>query len=52
MASDELLIETPAPHIVLLRINRPQVRNALNLAVRRGIAEAVARYSDDPPRSP
>jgi enoyl-CoA hydratase len=34
-----LLLEFPAEGVALLRINRPAVRNALNLALRREIAE-------------
>jgi enoyl-CoA hydratase/carnithine racemase len=45
--SESLLVERPSDDIVVLRINRPQVRNALNLEVRAGLAEAVTRYSTD-----
>lgn len=37
-SSGLLLQERPADGVVLLRINRPQVRNAMNLALRREIA--------------
>jgi enoyl-CoA hydratase len=47
-ASDEVLIERPSNDVVVLRLNRPQVRNALNLAVRAALAEAIARFADDP----
>ncbi len=33
-APDSLLIERPSDDIVVFRLNRPQVRNALNLEVR------------------
>jgi enoyl-CoA hydratase/carnithine racemase len=46
--ADPLLIERPADDIVVLRINRPEVRNALNMAVRTALAEEVARYGRDP----
>jgi enoyl-CoA hydratase/carnithine racemase len=45
---DELLIEHPSAGIVVFRLNRPQVRNALNLAVRKELAEAVTRFAADP----
>lgn len=47
--SDILLEERPAEGVVLLRLNRPEVLNALNLALRRALAEAFSRLdqSDD-----
>jgi enoyl-CoA hydratase/carnithine racemase len=45
---DELLIEHPSAAIVVFRLNRPHVRNALNLAVRMELAEAVTRFAADP----
>jgi enoyl-CoA hydratase/carnithine racemase len=47
-ALDELLIECPANVIVVFRINRPLVRNALNLAVRAHLADEITRYAADP----
>ena len=47
-AQDSLLIEHPSSAIVVLRLNRPQVRNALNLEVRLRLADEVTRYSADP----
>jgi len=47
-APDPLLIERPSNDIVVFRLNRPQVRNALNLEVRVRLADEVARYADDP----
>lgn len=44
---DPLLVEHPANDIVVLRLNRPQVRNALNLQVRTRLADEVARYGAD-----
>ena len=36
--TDLVLLERPAEGVVLLRINRPEVRNALNLEVRKLLA--------------
>ena len=44
---ESLLVERPSEDIVVLRINRPQVRNALNLQVRVGLADAVTSYGAD-----
>lgn len=43
-ATDALLVEHPSDDIVVLRLNRPQVRNALNLDVRVRLADAIGRY--------
>ena len=45
--TDVLLVEHPSDDIVVLRINRPQVRNALNLEVRIRLADEIARYGSD-----
>jgi enoyl-CoA hydratase len=45
---DLLLIERPSDDIVVLRLNRPEVRNALNLAIRVELAEAITRFTADP----
>jgi enoyl-CoA hydratase len=42
--SESLIVERPSDDIVVLRINRPQVRNALNLEVRAGLAEKITQY--------
>ena len=42
-----LLEERPAPGVALLRLNRPEVLNALNLALRRALAAAVLRLEAD-----
>ena len=47
-APDPLLIERPSNDIVVLRLNRPQVRNALNLDVRMRLADEVTRHAADP----
>jgi enoyl-CoA hydratase len=46
-APDSLLIERPSNDIVVFRINRPQVRNALNLDVRVRLADEVTRFAAD-----
>ena len=48
MATDELLIERPSSAVIVLRLNRPQLRNALNLAVRMRLADEIERFADDP----
>jgi enoyl-CoA hydratase/carnithine racemase len=45
---DELLIEHSSSGIVVFRLNRPHVRNALNLAIRIQLAEAITRFAADP----
>src|ERR1700692_487111 len=42
-----LLVERPSDAIVVFRLNRPQVRNALNLEVRTRLADEVTRYAAD-----
>jgi len=46
--SDPLIVERPSDEIAVLRINRPEVRNALNLAVRQRISSEVARFVAEP----
>ncbi len=46
--TDVLLVERPSADIAVLRINRPQVRNALNLDVRVRLADEVAKAAVDP----
>src|SRR5258708_2895100 len=46
-AADPLIIERPSDDIVVFRINRPQVRNALNLEVRARLADEVTRFGAD-----
>ncbi|MGE5772611.1 MAG: enoyl-CoA hydratase-related protein [Hyphomicrobiales bacterium] len=46
-ASDSLVIERPSSDIVVLKINRPQVRNALNLDVRTRLADEITRCGSD-----
>ena len=48
MDTNALLIESrPSEGVVLLRLNRPAVLNALNLALRRALAEAFDRLDAD-----
>src|SRR6187455_209014 len=46
-APDSLIVERPSSDIVVLKINRPQVRNALNLDVRTRLADEVTRCGAD-----
>lgn len=46
-ATDVLLVEHPSDDIVVLRLNRPQVRNALNLDLRIRLADEIARCGAD-----
>ena len=46
--TDVLLLEKPSSDIVVLRLNRPQVRNALNLEVRTKLADEITRLGADP----
>ena len=47
MSAQELIVERPSSDIVVLKINRPQVRNALNLAVRTRLADEIFRCGAD-----
>ena len=47
-ASDTLLIERPSNDIAVLRLNRPQVRNALNLDLRTRLADEITRFGAEP----
>lgn len=42
-----ILIERISPAIALVRLNRPQVRNALNLSIRQELAAAFRNFVDD-----
>lgn len=44
----QVLRETPEPGIALLRINRPEARNALNMEVRRLLSEEFRRVAEEP----
>ncbi|AJO76087.1 enoyl-CoA hydratase [Pseudomonas sp. MRSN 12121] len=43
-----VLLEQPAPGVALLRLNRPQALNALNMALREALAEHFRRLDDCP----
>lgn len=45
---NEVLLEYPAPGVGLVRIHRPEARNALNQEVRAGLAEAFAQLGGNP----
>jgi enoyl-CoA hydratase/carnithine racemase len=47
-ASDTVLVEHPSPDSVVLRLNRPEVRNALNIGVRTRLADEVTSFGADP----
>jgi enoyl-CoA hydratase/carnithine racemase len=42
-----VLLERPAEHVALLRLNRPDARNALNMEVRRLLAQHLAELGSD-----
>ena len=42
-----VLVETPRPGVSLVRINRPDKLNALNLALRQALAETFTRLAED-----
>ena len=46
-AAPEVLVERPSPGIAVVRINRPDVRNALNAAVRSQINTAFRAFDAD-----
>jgi enoyl-CoA hydratase/carnithine racemase len=43
----EVILDRPEEHIAVIRLNRPQARNALNLAVRETLARHFAELGDD-----
>ena len=45
--AEVVLLERPAEAVTLLRINRPEARNALNLEVRRLLARHLTELGDD-----
>jgi enoyl-CoA hydratase/carnithine racemase len=45
--SDVVLVERPAEGVALIRINRPEARNALNMEVRRLLAQRMAEVADE-----
>ena len=47
MSPPVVLFERPAEHVALVRINRPEARNALNLEVRKLLARYLAECGED-----
>lgn len=47
MTEPVVLLERPAEGVALVRINRPDARNALNMEVRRLVAKYMTELSDD-----
>ena len=47
MTSEVLLLERPAAGVAVLRLNRPQVLNALNLELRVALARAFEQLEAD-----
>ncbi|HEY7657086.1 MAG TPA: enoyl-CoA hydratase-related protein [Burkholderiales bacterium] len=45
--ADLVLLERPAEAVVLLRLNRPEARNALNLEVRKLLAKHLSGFGED-----
>jgi enoyl-CoA hydratase len=43
----EIVVERPSEHVALVRLNRPEVRNALNLPTRRLLAEHIGALGAD-----
>lgn len=43
-----LACENPAPHVLLIRLNRPEVRNAFNTAMGRELLDLWTRLTEDP----
>lgn len=46
-AIGQVLVEHPAPGVVLVRINRPEARNALSMPLRRRLATVFTDLEDD-----
>lgn len=47
VSAPEVIFERPSEAIAVVRINRPQVRNALNMPVRRQLADIFDGFVDD-----
>ena len=45
---DELLVATPEAGVTCMRLHRPEARNALNLALRAALEDALLEAADDP----
>lgn len=46
--TDILLLERPADHVALIRLNRPEVLNALNIHLRLALADQINALEADP----
>lgn len=46
-SEDVVLVERPEPGIAVVRLNRPEVRNALDLNIRKRLAEAFRGLTED-----
>jgi enoyl-CoA hydratase/carnithine racemase len=46
--TDELLLETHGPHILIVKLNRPAARNAVNVAMTEAITAAIESSETDP----
>jgi len=44
----EVVLERPSESVAIVRLNRPEVRNALNMATRRLVSSHFAALSEDP----
>jgi enoyl-CoA hydratase/carnithine racemase len=47
MTAPVVLLERPAEGVALIRINRPEARNALNMEVRKLIAQSLTEFGED-----
>ncbi len=48
MAYQDIVVETPEPHVGLVRLNRPQVRNALSARLLDELCAALDTFEGDP----
>ncbi|MBI5670104.1 MAG: enoyl-CoA hydratase/isomerase family protein, partial [Chloroflexi bacterium] len=48
MTYENILVETPAPGVGLVRLNRPKALNALNGDLTREVFEAMEAFDRDP----
>jgi enoyl-CoA hydratase/carnithine racemase len=46
--TEPVLVERPEDGVALVRINRPEARNALNMATRKTLAAVFERFHDEP----
>ena len=46
--SEKVVLVEQRDRILIITINRPEARNAVNAAVSRGLADAMDRLDDDP----